>query len=69
MSYIVLEIKTTEGTTTFTNPSSYTTKDSAEQAYHTLCATAATSLVETDTVIMTKEDGIVVKRECYKHET
>lgn len=68
MNYAVLEIKTSSGTTTFVNPTAYTTKDTAEAEYHTLCATAAVSTVEVDTVVLIREDGIPIERECFKHE-
>lgn len=69
MNYVVLEIKTTSNVTTFTAPTAHTTKDSAEHTYHTLCATASTSAVETDTVLLMREDGVVMERECFKHTT
>ena len=68
MNYTVLEIKTTSGTTSYIDPVAYPSKDTAENAYHSLCADASISNAENDTVLLIKEDGVVIKRENYKHD-
>lgn len=67
MNYIVLEIKTTSGVTTFVNPASYTSKNAGLSAYHSLCATASVSNVEHDTVILLNEKGLIVEKSCFVH--
>ena len=67
MNYVVTEIKTTSGTTTVVTPAAFTTRDNAENRYHTLCAAAAISNQAVDCVVLMREDGIMIERECFKH--
>lgn len=68
MNYVVMEMKTTSGATTIVTPAPFTTRDSAENRYHTLCATASISSETVDCVVLMREDGIIIERECFKHE-
>lgn len=66
MSYIVIELQTTDGVTaTITN--SYTSKNEAEQKFHNVLAAAAVSNVDIHSASMIDIYGNVIKCESYEH--
>lgn len=67
MNYAVLEIMTTDGTTSCSTPEGFSDEDYALAEFHTLAAAAAVSNESVDTVVLIREDGFVIKRECFKH--
>lgn len=68
MNYVVVELQTTNGTTTvLTN--SYSDRNTAEQKYHQVLSYAAVSTVEFHAASMLDQFGNVMKSECYTHQT
>jgi len=67
MTYVIVELQTTSGTTAVVTPATYTDRNAAESAYHTALAAAAISAVEEHAVAMLAQDGRIVRSECYKH--
>ena len=67
MIYYVIELQTstTSGATLCT---SYTDRDTAEQAYHTVLADAAVSSVYRHGAMLVNQDMFVIKSECYQHD-
>ena len=68
MSYIVIELQTTNGTTA-NIVSQYSDKNLAEQKYHQILASAAVSTVDIHTALMTDEYGHFLRAEHYEHNT
>lgn len=64
--YLVIELQTTAGQTA-NIVTAYTDRNTAEQAYHSILASAAVSSVDVHTAIMVDEYGISLKREFYDH--
>ena len=67
MTYIVQEIQTTDGTTILGTPQTYTDRNAAESAYHSILFAAAVSAVHEHTAMIYTQDGRIVRAECYKH--
>ena len=67
MTYIVLEMQTTDGTTAVVPPFTYTDRNEAEAKFHTILAFAATSQVEEHAACLLTNDGRLVRNECYRH--
>lgn len=61
--FIVLEI---QNTATLVN--SYSTRNEAENKYHTILAYAAISSVGKHSAVMLTNDGEFIKSECFEHE-
>lgn len=66
--YTVIEMQTSNGTTTVLTPVVKLNRDEAEQEYHLKLAYAAVSVVEIHTVVLLNAEGQTIKKECYKHE-
>ena len=64
--YSIIELQTTDGTTTH-NFSTADTKDKAMSIYHTTLSYAALSEVEIHTCMVVDEKGQYLARECYEH--
>lgn len=64
--YLVIELQT-NGDTMANLAWAYSSKEQAEQKYHTVLAAAAVSTVETHTALIMNAEGTVIKRETYKH--
>ena len=67
MTYIVIEIQTSGGTTAIVPPIPYADRLQAEAKYHQILAAAAVSSVEEHTAVLLTQDGQLVRRECYRH--
>lgn len=72
MVYIVIEIQATEETeqapaTAATIVNTYSDRSVAEQAYHTILASAAVSAVPVHSAVMLTWDGTRIKGETYRH--
>ena len=61
--FIVLEI---QNTATLVN--AYSTRNEAENKYHTILAYAAISSVEKHSAVMLTNEGEYIKSECFEHE-
>lgn len=61
--FIVIEI---QNTATLVN--TYSTRNEAENKYHTILAYAAISSVEKHSAVMLTNDGEFIKSECFEHE-
>ena len=68
MVYIVMEIQSTE-TTAATIVTTYTDRNTAEQAYHTILAAASVSPVPIHSAVMLTNDGTRIKGETYRHDS
>ena len=66
MVYYVLEFQTSESTGTVL-PVAYTDRATAEAAYHTILAAAATSDVRKHGAILCNEDMFIIKKDIYTH--
>lgn len=66
MSYIIIEMQTTNGSTAIVTPASYDNAISAEAAFLTKCAAARVSGLDVHSVTLLNEEGAVVARKCYK---
>lgn len=67
MNYIIMETQTSAGTTVIVTPEVIADRNTAEAAFHSKLAYAATSSVEVHSVVMLTEDGRIVRTECYRH--
>ena len=65
--YIIHEMQTTGNQTALVPAKTYTDKNQAESAYHTVLAAAAISGVSVHTVMLLDEHGNVLRREYYEH--
>ena len=68
MTYIIIEMQTTNGSTAVVPPATYTDRNQAENKFHTVMAAAAISQVEIHTCLMIADDGTLVRKECYRHQ-
>lgn len=66
MSYIVIELQTTNGTTAAL-VNTYATRNEAEQKYHTILAAAAVSNVEIHAAVILTPDGMEIMNQAYHH--
>ena len=66
MNYIVIELQT-NGNTTSNIVTAHTSRDAAEQKFHTVLAAAAVSSVEDHAAVMIAQNGTVVRTEHYTH--
>ena len=64
--FIVMEIQTGDTVATIVN--SYADRNTAEQNYHTILASAAVSTVPKHGAVMLTDEGTRLKNECYIHE-
>ena len=68
MTYIVMEMQTSNGTTTIAPPVSFADRNQAESRFHSILASAAVSAVEEHAVVMLTGDGRLVRpSEVYRH--
>ena len=67
MNYIVIEMQTTNGSTSVLPPTTKATLNEAENKYHTVLAAAAISAVETHSAALLNERGQLIKYECFEH--
>ena len=65
--YILQEMQTTGNQTALTPVQTFTDKNAAESAYHSVLASAAISKVPVHAVVLMDEHGNVVRREFYEH--
>ena len=66
MVFYVLEFQTGEGTGAVL-PVAYTDRATAEAAYHTILAAAATSDIRKHGAILCNEDMFIIKKDIYTH--
>ena len=66
--YIVLEAQTNANGTIGTLVNTYADRDTAENKYHTILASAAVSNLPLHSVFMLSNEGYIIKSECYTHE-
>lgn len=66
-NYIVIELQTTNGSTSILT-NAYSERDKAEQKYHQVLSYAAVSNVQFHSVSMLDQFGSVIKNECYTHQ-
>ena len=69
MTYVVMELQTNGETTAVVPPVSYSNKQQAEAAYHTILSAAAVSQVEKHAAVIVADNGQIVRSECYYHPT
>lgn len=67
MSYIVIELQTTNGQTS-NIVTTYSDLAHAESAYHSILASAALSEVEYHTALILNEQGMTIEQRCFEHE-
>lgn len=67
MSYIVVELQTTNGQTS-NIVTVYSDLAHAESAYHSVLASAALSEVEYHTALILNEQGMTIEQRCFEHE-
>ena len=67
MTYIVIEMQTSNGATAIVPPVTFTDRNEAEGRFHSILSVAATSAVEEHAVVMITSDGRVVRNEVYRH--
>ena len=67
MNYIILEMQTTNGTTSVLDPVVKADRNAAEATYHNKLAYAALSNVHIHSVSMLTENGKVIRSEAYDH--
>ena len=67
MTYIVIELQTTNGTTS-NIVTTYATRNEAEQKYHTILAAAAVSNVGIHAATILTPDGFQLMHQAYTHE-
>ena len=67
MTYIVLEMQTSNGVTAVVPPATYTDRNEAEAKFHQILQYAATSNIERHAASLITEDGRLVRNECYVH--
>lgn len=69
--YIVFEVQTNKDETASTLVTTYPTseKSQAESKYHLILSAAAVSGVYKHSAFMLKDDGRLLKSECYTHDT
>lgn len=66
--YIIIEIqKSNSGTATIVPPVTHTDRNTAEAAYHTALAAAATSSVAVHSVVMLSDVGEKIMGQTYYH--
>ena len=65
--YIVLEFQTNHGATAIVTPKGYAELGKAQQAYYTVCASAAVSSVEQHTVMLVYCNGNVIESKEFRH--
>ena len=66
--YIVIEIQKNSNDQIGTIVNSYEDKNTAEQKYHNVLASAAVSTLPIHSAAMLMEDGRQIKRETYYHQ-
>ena len=66
MTYIVIELQTTNGSTSHII-TTHTDRNSAESKFHTILAAAAVSQVEEHAALILTHDGRMVRNEVYRH--
>jgi len=65
--YIVIEIQAGASVATLVNK--YADKNAAESAFHSILAAAAVSAVPVHSAVLMTVEGVLLRSECYKHET
>ena len=65
--YILQEMQTTGSQTALTPTQTFTDKNAAESAYHSVLAAAAISKVPVHAVVLMNEHGDTLRREFYEH--
>ena len=65
--YILQEMQTTGTQTALTPTQTFTDKNAAESAFHSILASAAISKVPVHAVVLLDEHGNTVRREFYEH--
>ena len=67
--YIILEVQSNADGTVGTIITTYdeSEKDSAESKYHLILSSAAVSSLPRHTAFMLKDDGRIIRSECYEH--
>ena len=65
--YILQEMQTTGNQTALTPTQTFTDKNAAESAYHSVLAAAAISKVPVHAVVLMNEHGDTLRREFYEH--
>lgn len=68
MNYIIIEMQTTNNSTSIVTPVTYNNAISAEAAFLTKCAAARVSGLDVHSVDLLDEEGKVIARKCYKVE-
>lgn len=68
--FIILEVQSNKDETagTLVNTYSAAQKSEAESQYHLILSAAAVSTIYKHSVFMLRDDGRLVKSECYAHE-
>lgn len=69
MTYIVMEMQTTNGSTAIVPPMAYADRNAAESRFHQILTAAALSAVEEHAAVMITSDGRMLRNECYRHYT
>jgi len=66
--YRVLELQTNGTATAILDHNDFEDRDHAESELHDVAKYAAISSVEIHSVVILNAEGVVVKKECYKHD-
>lgn len=68
MTYIVIEIQTNSDGTVGTILNTYSDRNTAEQQYHLILASAAVSQLPAHAAVMLTNDGRMITSQAYRHE-
>lgn len=66
--YILLETQSYTNGTVGTLVNTYENRDTAENKYHSILASAAVSNLPRHSAFMLSDEGYIIKSECYTHE-
>lgn len=65
--YIVIELQINNGQVAIVPPTSFTDRNTAEQAFHTAAAAAAVSSVQKHSVTLLNQDAFPIERVDFEH--
>lgn len=68
MKYLVIEIQTNADGTVGNLVYAYDDRNQAESKYHAVLSTAAISALPMHTCDLIQADGVLLARQCYKHD-
>ena len=67
MDYIVIEIQTAQNGAVSTLINNYSDRNTAEQQYHLILASAAVSTLSSHAAVLLASNGAMIMHQCYNH--